>query len=175
LFYGHGEIDGLYLQLFAALAVSVLTVMYALYFNLPRLAPLGRRFGRDFSLLTAFNRAELGGLLAWALLRYTVYSVQYWLLLRFFAIPVDTWTAFAGIATHFLVQTSVPLPPVAGLVARGNVAVYLWAGFGATAVSALAASLTLWMINLIIPALIGTFSLFHVNIAKQFGYSEYED
>jgi hypothetical protein len=52
------------------------------------------------------------------------------------------------------------------LVARGNLAVQAWAFFGANEISSLAATFTLWIINLILPALIGTFSLFYVNIAK---------
>ena len=61
-----------------------------------------------------------------------------------------------------------------GLVARGNLAVYLWQQFGANDLSALAATFSLWVINLILPALIGTFLLLRVNIAQSLNYNNEE-
>ena len=153
----------------------VLLVLYFLYFNIGILMPLARRialprrlqfFRKEIQVLQHFNRYELSGILGWAAIRYVVYATQYFLLLRFFGINPDFTAGYAGIATIFLVQTSLPLPPLAGLVARGNLAVQAWAFFGANEISSLAATFTLWIINLILPALIGTFSLFYVNIAK---------
>lgn len=155
--------------------VFVLLVLYFLYFNIGLLILLARRialprrlqfFRKELQVLQHFNRHELSSILGWAAIRYVVYATQYFLLLRFFGINPDFTAGYAGIATIFLVQTSLPLPPLAGLVARGNLAVQAWSFFGANEISSLAATFTLWIINLILPALIGTFSLFYVNIAK---------
>lgn len=153
----------------------VLVVLYFLYFNIGAIVPLAQRIvlprrlqflWKEIQVLQHFNRRELGAILGWAAIRYIVYATQYFLLLRFFGINPDFTAGYAGIAAIFLVQTSLPLPPVAGLVARGNLAVQAWSFFGANEISSLAATFTLWIINLILPALIGTFSLFYVNIAK---------
>lgn len=174
-------VDPLYGQAFGALVLSGLVVLYAVYFNLPLALPVlrrlpmarfFRRWAREVQVITTFNRDELGSILGWAILRYAVYSTQYLLLLKFFGIEVATGAAYAAIATIFLVQTSLPLPPIAGLAARGDLAIQVWAGFGANPASGLAATFTLWIINLILPALIGTFSLLHVNITKQTGYDD---
>jgi hypothetical protein len=152
-----------------------LVVLYFFYFNLGILVPLARRIvlprrlqflWKEVQVLQHFNRQELGSILVWAVVRYIVYATQYFLLLRFFGINPDFTAGYAGIAAIFLVQTSLPLPPLAGLVARGNLAVQVWSLFGANEISSLAATFALWIINLILPALIGTFSLFYVNIAK---------
>jgi len=152
-----------------------LVVLYFFYFNLGILVPLARRIvlprrlqflWAEVQILQQFNRQELGSILVWAVIRYIVYATQYFLLLRFFGINPDFTAGYAGIAAIFLVQTSLPLPPLAGLVARGNLAVQVWSFFGANEISSLAATFALWIINLILPALIGTFSLFYVNIAK---------
>jgi hypothetical protein len=66
----------------------------------------------------------------------------------------------------------VPLPAVAGLLVRGSLAVFVWSHFGANDLSSLAATFVLWIINLILPALIGTFSLASVNITKSLGYED---
>ena len=126
----------------------------------------------NLGVIRQFSRRERTEILAWAFLRYAIYATQYFLLLRFFGIHTGIISGFAGIAGLFLLQTSIPLPPLAGLMARGNMAVILWEQFGANEIAALAATFTLWVINLVIPALIGTFSFFHVNIAKSLGYDE---
>jgi uncharacterized membrane protein YbhN (UPF0104 family) len=136
------------------------------------LHPLLRRL--NFGVFRHFNRRELFDILRWATVRYFIYATQYYLLLLFFGIQVGILEGFAGIAGLFLLQTSIPLPPLAGLAARGNMAVLLWEQFGANQLSALAATFTLWVINLIIPALIGTFSVLYVNISKTKVYDDDE-
>ena len=156
-----------------------LALLYLAYFNLRRVFPfirripkaLGRRFLlKEATILRHFTTRQLSNLLGWSMLRYGIYATQYFLLLQFFGITPGIATACAGIATIFLIQTSLPLPPLTGLVARGNLAVWVWLPCGANALSSLAVTFLLWIINLILPALIGTFSLFFVQTAKTTGY-----
>lgn len=128
--------------------------------------PLIKRFAKESALFAPYHPAELYHILAWATLRYVLFASQYFFLLNFFGIQPGIITAFAGISVLFLFQTGVPLPPLAGLMARGNIAILLWGQTGAPEVCSLAATFALWIINLILPALVGTFSLFFVNIAK---------
>lgn len=118
----------------------------------------------NLGILREFTRNELIDIIRWAAIRYSIYAFQYFCLLHFFSIHVDVLGGFSGIAALFLLQTSIPMPPVTGLVARGNLAVLLWSQFGANEISSLAATFTLWVINLIIPALIGTFAIVYVRI-----------
>ncbi len=166
---------------FAGAALLLLSVLYLFYFNLGWLVALlhhipwlnNRQFlVREAHVLQLFSIAELTGLLGWALVRYGIYSTQYYLLLCFFGITPGLSAGYAGISAIFLLQTSLPLPPLTALVARGNLAVQIWLPFGATALSSLATTFTLWIINLILPALIGTFSLFYVNITKSPGHED---
>ncbi len=149
------------------------------YFQIRRLLPWARRipllhrlrpFVRDVHILQTFRQRDLWRIFGWAALRYVIFASQYYFLLQFFGIPADILAAYAGIGTIFLVQTIVPLPAIMGLLLRGNIALFVWSQFGANEVSALAATFTLWIINLILPALVGTFSLFYVNIPKTLGY-----
>jgi len=149
------------------------------YFQIQRLLPWARRipllhrlrpFVRDVHILQTFRQTDLWRIFGLATLRYMIFATQYFFLLRFFGIPATLLAGYAGISTIFLVQTIVPLPAIMGLLLRGNIALFVWSQFGANEVSALAATFTLWIINLILPALVGTFSLFYVNIPKTLGY-----
>jgi uncharacterized membrane protein YbhN (UPF0104 family) len=179
-FIGHWT-QPLYVRSFAIMAFVSLIALYFLYFNIRLVIPIARqipllhhikRFVKDIRVLEHFERRELADVLRWATIRYVLYAMQYFFLLRYFGIQTDIISGFSGISTIFLLQTSIPLPPVTGLMARGGLAVQVWSQFGANEASALASTFTLWIINLILPALIGTFSLFYVNISKTLGYED---
>lgn len=110
--------------------------------------------------------------LQWAALRYGTYSLQYWLLLQFFGIKVTMLEGFAGIASIFLIQTGVPLSASLALVARGEIAIYIWSHFGANELSVLAATFSLFIINLVLPALWGTAAIFKRSDLKSLGYEK---
>lgn len=93
--------------------------------------------------------------LGWAALRYALYCLQYLAMLRFFGINLAIDAAFAGVGAIYLLQTSIPLPPVLGLLARGEMALLIWRPFGAVSWKVLAASYGLFTLNLGLPALVG--------------------
>lgn len=125
---------------------------------------------KKWQLLQHCNKKQLSDVLYWSLLRFIVYTLQYWFFLLYFGVQTEVLTAIAGIATLYLLQTSLPLPPLTGLLTRGNLAIQIWAPFHADPAACLGATFGLWILNLIVPALFGTFSMFHVNIAKALGY-----
>lgn len=159
----------------AGIAAGVAAGWFA-YFHLRGVVALARRlplvhrlkrFVKDgVSALCHYGSGALRFVAIWAVLRYLVYATQYFLLLRFFGVEIGLLDGFAGISTLFLLQTGLPLPPATGLLARGNLAVGLWAQFGGGAAESLAATFSLWIINLIFPAFLGTFFMFYVKTTK---------
>ncbi len=119
-----------------------------------------------------YPHAILKQALALAFLRYLVYSFQYFFILKFFAIGVPAAAAFSGIATIFLVQTSVPLPPLAAVLARGEIALQVWGNYAENEWQILAAVFALFIINLAIPALLGVLFIVKINILKSLGYEK---
>ena len=160
-------------------ALIGILVIYLIFFNSPALAPFFKSLAKakylhflhpKLDLLEQLDRKDLYFTFGWSLLRYLIYSSQYYCVLCFFGINPGFTVAYAGIFLIFLLQTVLPLPALASLLARGNLAIFVWGHFGADAISALAATFLLWIINLILPALIGTLSLFSVHITKTIGY-----
>ncbi|MEP6646796.1 MAG: lysylphosphatidylglycerol synthase domain-containing protein [Saprospiraceae bacterium] len=92
-----------------------------------------------------------------ALLRYLIYTIQYVLILHAFEPDIQPVHLLLGISAIYLFQTLIPLPPGADVMARANLGLILWSGTGMSELSISLASLMIWVINLLIPALIGSF------------------
>ncbi len=161
-----------------SLGAAFLGLLFFAYFNidvvvtLARRVPLIERFKkplRHLTVLRHYHRRELGLALGLAFLRYLTYATQYYLLLQFYGVPAPWLLGMAGIATIFLVQASVPLPPAMGLLARGEIALFVWGFFTQNHVDILAATFSLFVINIVVPALLGLVFIVQVNILKSFG------
>lgn len=161
------------------LGACLIGLLFFTFFNIDLVVPIAKRiphidkikkYLRHLAMLKHYRSNELGRALLYAFLRYFTYSFQYYLLLQFYDIPAPLLTGLAGIATIFLVQASVPLPPLMGLLARGEIALYVWGFFAENQVNILAATFSLFVINIAVPALLGLFFIIQVNIAKFLGY-----
>ena len=161
-------------------AVGIIFMLFG-FFNIDLIVPIARRipfpnfakkYLRHLRVLNKYTRRELLRTLGFAFVRYLTYTFQYYLMLRFFGIEVPMFTALAGIATIYLMQTSIPLPPVVGLLARGPVAIKVWSTFHDIPIDILAATFTLFVINLTVPALIGAVFILQTNVMKSLGYQE---
>lgn len=132
-----------------------------LYFKLDKLYELTGKFKwmaplhRRLATLIHFTHQELRAVLRISFLRYMVYAAQFVLLLYAFGIPLLSLEGFAIAATMFLLQTAIPSIAAFDLGVRGNVALFLLASYAADSSQILAATLTLWAINLVLPAIVG--------------------
>lgn len=160
------------------LGVALIIFMLICYYNVRFAIPLFerlpylRRFTSHMEVLDHYSVQELSEALFYAILRYLIYTLQYYLILRFFGIDAPLLTGVAGIATIFLLQTSVPLPAIADLFVRSEVALYVWGFFTDNEISILASTFGLWFLNIIVPAALGMLFIFTVNITGSLGMRE---
>lgn len=105
-------------------------------------------------------------------LRIVLYVFQYWLLLQFFNIDVSPIDSCAAILLTYVIQSGIPLPPLMGLLARGEITLFVWTFFDVNELAVLATSYLLWVINVLGPALIGAVLILKADIWKSFGFEE---
>ncbi len=160
----------------SAILLAIMLVFF--YLNVELVIPICkkipyvRRFVKHMVVLQHYDTKTLFNVLLLSTGRYLVYSLQYYLILQFFGIELSLLLGLASIALIFFVQTSVPLPPIYGLAVRGNVALTVWGYFTANTLGILSSTFGLWLINVILPALVGMVFISSVNIMKSFGYGE---
>jgi hypothetical protein len=140
-------------------------------FKLPLFFERGKKY---LKLLTTYSRARLSKALAIALLRYLVFSLQFVLILHFFGLEVPFIWTFWGVTIIYLFQTGIPLPPFVDIMARSELALILWQNYAPNELSVMSASFSIWMINLVIPAITGLIAIENINVLKSIGYVQNE-
>lgn len=91
-----------------------------------------------------------------ALLRFIVYTFQFLLLLWFFGVPLEFGEGMSGIFSIYLIQAGIPLPPGLSVISRSEIAVLFWGGASISPVAIVSATFSVYLINLLLPALLGT-------------------
>ncbi len=124
-----------------------------------------------FRIFLLYDNRELAVIFGLSLLRFGVFTAQYLLLLKVFGIDVPVVTGLNMIMLIFLVQSILPSITLIELGIRGPVAIYFLGQYAATELSILTASYSLWLINLIIPALIGGLLIARINFFKNTAYA----
>ena len=159
-----------------------LLVIVIIYFNMKWINVLLKKWKSNrwinkalfhLSLLEKYQHKTLLKVLLLALVRYAVYFLQYYFILKFFGLEVNLIAGFIGIATIFLVQTSLPLPPIVGFLARGEIALLVWEGMEFNSLSILGASYALWFLNLIIPSIIGSVIILSSDLWRSLGLGQF--
>lgn len=179
------SIDNLSVSFFflSGLLILLPLLMLVLYLNLPHLRlniparspALLDRLMRKLTIFSIYRRRDLLVILLLSVIRYFIFTTQFYLLLRFFGVTINFFHAFELIAVVYLITTLIPSVALTELGIRGSVAIYVFshyqpiAGVAPQVFSAavLSASVTLWLINIGIPAAMGSFLIFKLKFRKR--------
>lgn len=113
------------------------------------------------------NATILMQLLSLSIVRYFVFVVQYFLLFKVFEVELGWWQSFWSVSVVFLVIAIVPsVAALTELGVRWNTSIEVLHLFSLNTTGILAVSLTAWIINLVIPALIGSLLIFGLKICS---------
>jgi MFS family permease len=106
-------------------------------------------------------------LLSISMLRYFVFATQYFLLFRFFAVEVNWWQGFWAISIVFFVMAVTPTIELFEVVKKIYVTKEIFAIFTVNTLAIGFASTTIWFINLVIPATIGSLLILGIKFFKK--------
>ncbi|TND03922.1 MAG: hypothetical protein FD123_3881 [Bacteroidetes bacterium] len=120
-------------------------------FNLPGL----RRYKKYFDILSEMTLRGHFTVFLFSLLRYLAYATQFVLLLRLCGVVLDPYQAYAMVAVTYFAVTVIPSFALSEVVVRGSAAMVFIGEPAQNPAGALAASLIIWFINIVIPALAG--------------------
>jgi hypothetical protein len=109
--------------------------------------------------LAYFNRPHLLRLLLLSGFRYLIFLLQYACAFALFNVSLPPFELMASVGFCFLVLSIVPNFAIAELGIRGLVSLWIVGLFSVNKTGILLATLTIWLVNLILPAIAGALLL----------------
>lgn len=112
------------------------------------------------------NRAYLQ-VLFYSFLRFIVFALQYVLIWQALQADISWWQGFWSVALIFLVMAIVPSFAIADVGIRGKVAISIAGLFSSNSIALLTGTVGIWLLNLVLPALLGSLLLLTIKIFKE--------
>ena len=165
-------LDSFWLQVLQYGVIIVLLILTGIYFRLSLLINLvdklrnNNRYSWLVGSLKDIDATLLLKLLSLSAIRYVVFVVQYFLLFRLFEVNAGWWECFWAVSVVFLVLAIIPTFAIAELGLRGNVSLKLIGLFSTNSLGISLTTATIWIINLVLPAIAGSLLILSVKIFK---------
>jgi uncharacterized membrane protein YbhN (UPF0104 family) len=130
-------------------------------------------FAAWLHVLSLYTGGDLMVVLLFSLSRYIVFSIQFYLLLHLFGLSIPFWNAMVFTGVVYLVMTVIPSFALSEIGIRGSVAIYFFSFYFLTTPSGgdhtlgvVSASSLLWLINVMLPAALGTLFVYHLRVFR---------
>ena len=150
-----------------------LTVMLLLFYlrlgwlvRMMEKVPALHRAVKHISVLDEFNNAQLVQILSLSFVRYLVFVLQYVLLLQVMEVQIAGWLCFWLVAIFYLVMAVAPTFGFIELPVRVSASWTIFQLYTTNELGVGTAALGIWLINLAVPALIGSLLIFSIKIVK---------
>lgn len=102
-----------------------------------------------------------------SLARYIVFVLQYVLLLNVMQVEVDGWLCFCLLTIFYMVMAIIPSLGIVELPVRVTAAWLIFKMYTVNELGVGTASLGIWMINVLLPAIIGSLLMVNIKIVKE--------
>lgn len=177
---------GLNFWLYAGFVLMVAIVMFTMifaYLNFSVFSIIikkisGRYYGKIAKYAQVFswyNQRELLNVLLLSMVRYGVFSLQFFLLLQFFGVESGYFESMMLIAVIYIFMAIIPTIALTEIGVRGSVSLFVFQhhfeAFGLwspeIAIGVVSASSILWLINLVFPAIVGTVFVFSLKFFRK--------
>lgn len=165
--------NGLLVQVILYIAAASIVVSLLIYFNIGWLIrqiekfPPFAKYAFYVHLIGEIHYKELLKLIGLSTLRYGVFILQYLLIFQFFDIGISFEKIVACTAVMFLILAMLPTIALAELGIRGKVSLFVFGLFSTDSLEILVATAVIWFINIIFPAIVGSFLLLSIKLFRK--------
>jgi uncharacterized membrane protein YbhN (UPF0104 family) len=166
-------VSHLWEKILVGLLLIICVLVILLYFRLQIILaifekiPMLRKARIFVQIIVRYSAGDLEHLLLLSALRYVVFSAQYLILLDTLGVEMLWWQGFLMNAVVYLVMALVPTIAIAELGLRGKVSLYFMGLLSTNSPGIIAATVCIWLINLVLPAILGSVLLLGIKIFKE--------
>ena len=151
-----------HLHLITGIAIAFIITLTIIYFSFPMLSKhlikwkIFRSKFVSFQQIKKNSTSDLVWLLCLSVLKYCIFILQFVLIIKAFGIQIDIFSGIICASCVFFIKTMLPVPASVELAARGSIAIFFFSVLTNNHIGILVASVLLWVVNLAIPALVGS-------------------
>ncbi|TFF40063.1 lysylphosphatidylglycerol synthase domain-containing protein [Mucilaginibacter psychrotolerans] len=144
------------------LSLVFLTLLLVCYFNIAWLVTLLdkikflRKYRRFFDIMGRYNHNELVTVIGYSLARFAVFSFQYYLVIHLLLPALPFLPMVLTVVVFIFIQSALPSLDLLDIGVRSFTAMHLFLYITSQQIAIIAAVSSIWLINLIIPAIIGS-------------------
>jgi hypothetical protein len=153
--------------------LSIILILTLFYFGVRHMGKWiekwfsNSRFLHLIQSLRTFNVQLLLFLLLLSFLRYIVFIGQYFLLFSLFEVHVPALVVWCVMSLVFLTMAVIPTVALVEIGLKGKVSLQLMGLFTVNGLGVVLTSVTIWFINLIVPALAGSVLILSIKVFKR--------
>ncbi|MEO8885577.1 MAG: hypothetical protein ABI367_05900 [Mucilaginibacter sp.] len=154
------------------LSISTLvfiSVFLVLYFNIKWLVWLLnkisflKKYHRFFDVMGRYKFNELVKIMCFSLTRFFIFSFQYYLVIHLLIPAIPFFDVILLVFIVLFIQSALPSLDLIDVAVRSTVAATVFAYITDQQIAVIAAFSSIWLINLIIPAILGSAFIFKLN------------
>ena len=162
------------------LAVCAIAIAFALffaifYFNIKWINGIllaikfTRKYKKFYVVLARYKKRELLVILLFCLARYTVFSLQYFIMFLWLIPQIHALDVVMLVCIMFFVQSALPSLDLLDIGIRSATALFFFKYVTLNHAAVVACIASIWLINIIIPAILGSYFVFKL---KFFGNTQ---
>ncbi|MFD0834342.1 lysylphosphatidylglycerol synthase domain-containing protein [Mariniflexile aquimaris] len=123
-------------------------------------------FEKIKTFLLTYPKKTIAYGLGFSLLRYLLFSFQFYYLLTIFGIEISYLEAMPAITSMYILASAIPSIFIFDAVVKGSVAVFLFAFIGVNSITILSIVGIMWLFNFALPSIIGSYFVLKFKFPK---------
>lgn len=122
-----------------------------------------RKYKKFYTILARYKKLELLKILLFCLARYIVFSAEYFIMFNWLIPGLNNMHIIMLISVFFFVQSSLPSLDLLDVGVRSVTALFFFKFITDQSTAVVACIASIWLINIIIPAILGSYFVFKLN------------
>ena len=149
-----------------SIILLIVASLIAFYIRKTKFTIKGFSFEKIKTFITNYPRKILVYGFGLSLLRYVIFSFQFYYLLLLFGIEITYLQAMMFITPMYLLASIIPSIFIFDIVVKGSIAVYLFSFIGVSGVTILSIISLMWVFNFVIPSVFGSYFVLKFNLPE---------
>ena len=151
------------------LGLALISFQLICYFNIKWLAswlghiPFLKKYSRFFDIIGRYKSDHLIKVMLFCLARFSVFSFQYYLVIHLLLPALPAFPVMMMVFNNFFVQSALPTLDIIDVGLRGMTASTFFGYITTEKLAVIAAVSSIWLTNLIIPAILGSVFVLKIN------------